>query len=365
MPHERYTLITGGAGFVGSNLADALLEDGERVVIVDDLSREGVGGNLEWLRARHGDRLRVEVADVAEGIDDIALGASRVYHLAAQTAVTTSLEDPARDFDTNLVGTFRLLETLRRAPQPPPLLFTSTNKVYGSLDALPVVRTAEGYRFTAGVTGISESHPLDLHSPYGCSKGGAELYVRDYGRVFDLPTVVFRMSCVYGSRQLGTEDQGWVAHFASSLAQGNPVTIFGDGYQVRDLLWVGDLVRAMRIAMGAAQTFRGEVFNIGGGSGNAVSVRTVVQTLSDMLGRPPEITFAPWRAADQRVYVSDLAHAERRLGWQPEMGWRAGLEQLLEWFREGNPSPSSRDRGATDRQELEAEVLPLGPEVAR
>jgi CDP-paratose 2-epimerase len=354
----KYTLITGGAGFVGSNLADALLSDGEAVVVVDDLSREGARHNLDWLRARHGERLGVEVADVARGIDGLVAGAARVYHLAAQVAVTTSTVDPARDFDINLLGTFRLLEAVRRAPRPPALLFASTNKVYGELTDIPVTRERDGYRFAHGREGISEARRLDFHSPYGCSKGAADQYVRDYARSFGLPTVVFRMSCVYGTRQFGTEDQGWVAHFARALLADAPITVFGDGHQVRDLLWVGDLVVALRTAMEDAHHLKGEVFNIGGGVANAASVRQVIARLASLLRREPQISFAPWRAGDQRVYVSDVAHAERRLGWRPRVAWEEGVERLLDWLREA-PLPEHAARHAPSHPPLPLVTNPL------
>ncbi len=232
---RRPTLITGGAGFVGSNLADALLQDGERVIIADNFSRAGVSLNAEWLGERHGKRCRIEVADVRDRdhVKALVAEAGQVFHLAAQVAVTTSVDDPVHDLETNLLGTFHILEAARALPTPPPLLFTSTNKVYGGLEEAPVYLDGDMYRFVERHAGIGEDAALDFHSPYGCSKGAADQYVRDYARIYGLRTVVFRMSCVYGTRQFGTEDQGWVAHFARSLLAGEPVTIYGDGCQVR------------------------------------------------------------------------------------------------------------------------------------
>jgi CDP-paratose 2-epimerase len=330
-------LITGGAGFIGSNLADALMRDGERVIIADNFSRDGVRSNVAWLQSRHPDLLRVEQLDVADadGVRALVRQSRQVFHLAAQVAVTTSLVDPALDLRTNVIGTFNVLEAVRTMPDPPAVLFTSTNKVYGGMDEVPVARSRGAYRYGDGRSGISEAQPLDFHSPYGCSKGAADQYVHDYARIFGLPTVVFRMSCIYGTRQFGTEDQGWVAHFARAIRRRQPLTIFGDGYQVRDILWVEDLVRAMRLAMGRMDSIAGEVFNIGGGAGNAVSVRTVIQRLQEIIGVETPSVFADWRPGDQKIYVSDTSRAEALLGWRPEVGWQSGLERLAAWLEEG------------------------------
>jgi CDP-paratose 2-epimerase len=333
-----YTLITGGAGFVGSNIANALLCDGEHVVVADSLARPGSVKNLQWLRQQHGDRVRVEIVDVrnAKRVAALVGGARRVYHLAAQVAVTSSIDDPGADFETNLVGTFNVLEAARQAADPPPVLFTSTNKVYGGLDDLPVVCREDAYRFGDGRAGIDEAQPLDFHSPYGCSKGAADQYVRDYARVYGVPTVVFRMSCIYGTRQFGTEDQGWVAHFARSILAGEPITVFGDGCQVRDVLWIDDLVDAMRAAMARVERGPGGVYNIGGGGRNAVSVRGVIERLTGIIGTRVDVRSAPWRPGDQRVYVSDTARAEADLGWRPVTGWEEGLERLVAWLRDAD-----------------------------
>jgi len=333
---QRPTLITGGAGFVGSNLADMLLGTGEAVVVVDNLARPGVASNLGWLRERHGDRLRFEPVDVrdARRLEPLVREAGRVYHLAAQVAVTASINDPAADFSTNLVGTFNLLEAARRAPVPPPVLYTSTNKVYGSLASLAVERAEDGYRWADGRAAIDEDQPLDFHSPYGCSKGAADQYVHDYARVYGMRTGVFRMSCIYGTRQFGTEDQGWVAHFARSLLEGRPITIFGDGYQVRDILWIGDLIDAMRAAMGRLERGGSSVYNVGGGPDSAVTIRGVIERLEEIIGRRAEVVCAPWRPGDQRVFISDISRAQADLGWYPQVQWRDGLARLVEWLAE-------------------------------
>jgi CDP-paratose 2-epimerase len=335
---EEYTLITGGAGFVGCNLADALLADGEPVVVADNLSRAGVQHNARWLRETHGDRVRIEKVDVrdADRIRALVQGAKQVFHLAAQVAVTTSLEDPALDMETNVIGTFNVLEAARSMRIPPPVLFTSTNKVYGGMEEVRTELHGDAYRYADGRRGVSEAAPLDFHSPYGCSKGAADQYVRDYARIFGLPTVVFRMSCIYGTRQFGTEDQGWVAHFARSILGGEPITVYGDGCQVRDVLWVEDLVRAMREAMARIDSVSGEVFNVGGGAGNAVSVRGVIDRLREIAGSEVPVHMADWRPGDQRVYVSDTAKLERALGWKQTVGWEAGLERLVGWLRDAD-----------------------------
>jgi len=354
----EYTLITGGAGFIGSNLADALLAEGERVVIADSFVRDGVRANARWLADRHGARVRIETVDVrdAERIGKLVAGARRVFHLAAQVAVTTSVTDPADDLRINLLGTFNILEAARRQSTPPPILFTSTNKVYGALDHLAVERNGAGYRFSDAVQGVAEDAPLDFYSPYGCSKGAADQYVRDYARIYGVPTVVFRMSCIYGTRQFGTEDQGWVAHFARSLLAGQPITVYGDGYQVRDVLWIGDLVAAMQRAMAQIDAVHGQVFNIGGGPQNAVSVRGVIERLMEITGQRIPVTVAPWRPGDQRVYVSDTSKAERVLGWRPETPWETGLERLVEWLDSANLTTPVAPPPAPDAADVEPVV---------
>jgi CDP-paratose 2-epimerase len=349
-----HILVTGGAGFVGSNLADALLRDGERVIVADNFSRDGVRMNAAWLKRRHGDRVRIETVDVRDGarIASLVRESKFVFHLAAQVAVTTSLLDPAGDLETNIIGTFNVLEAARAMLNPPGVLFTSTNKVYGELEEVAVRLDGDRYVYADGRLGIGEDARLDFHSPYGCSKGAADQYVHDYSRIYGLPTVVFRMSCIYGTRQFGTEDQGWVAHFGRAMLRGEPLTIYGDGCQVRDILWIDDLVHAMRLAMGRLDTVAGEVFNVGGGHRNAVSVRGVIDRLREITGADAGVACAEWRPGDQRVYVSDTSRLERILDWRPETGWQEGLEKLAGWLHEANLDTALVPRGLVAEPEL-------------
>jgi CDP-paratose 2-epimerase len=307
---DRPVLITGGAGFIGCNVAHRLLAAGHRVMLYDTLARSGVEQNVAWLRETHGDRVEAVIADVrdADSLRRAVARASRVFHFAAQVAVTTSLEDPLDDFGVNVGGTLRLLEALRGTRTP--LLFTSTNKVYGSLVGVPLHP-------------VSEDRPLDFCTPYGCSKGAADQYVLDYAHSFGLPTVVFRMSCIYGPHQHGNEDQGWVAHFVLQALRGGRITIYGDGKQVRDVLYVDDLVDAMLGAIGRD----GEVFNVGGGPENAVSLLELLALIG-----VKDVDFEPERPGDQRWYVSDTTKLQRTIGWRPRVGVADGVAALQDWL---------------------------------
>ncbi len=335
----RPVLITGGAGFIGSNLAHRLLQSGERVILFDDLSRPMVARNAEWLRRSHGDRVELCEADVrdATSITEACRGVSLVVHLAAQVAVTTSLRSPLDDFEINARGTLNVLEALRRQPAPPPLIFTSTNKVYGALPDVAlreVGRRCEPTDARLLAHGISEARPLDFHSPYGCSKGAADQYVLDYARTFGLSAIALRMSCIYGLRQLGNEEQGWVAHFAIQARKGAPITIYGDGLQVRDVLFADDLVGAILVARAAMPRLRGTAFNLGGGPAHTVSLLELVDLLQEIGGRVPEIRFAPARPGDQRWYVSDLQRFKDATGWTPHVGIREGVTRLCAFLRD-------------------------------
>ena len=334
---EPCIVATGGAGFVGANLVDRLAADGERVLVYDNLARPGVEANAEWLRQRHGARVQIEIADVRDRytLQDAVRRASMVYHFAAQVAVTTSLEDPKTDFEVNVAGTFNLLEALRRRENPPPLVFTSTNKVYGALEDLDLVARASRYAPLDGApeaAGIAETQPLAFCSPYGCAKGAADQYVLDFGRIYGLPTTVFRMSCIYGPRQLGSEDQGWIAHFLRAARDGLPITIYGDGRQVRDLLYVDDLVEALLLARARIGDLRGRPFNMGGGPSNAMSLLEVLRLIEELGGEPPRVQFRPLRAADQLWYVSDTRAFRARTGWSPRVDAGTGIRRLWQWL---------------------------------
>jgi CDP-paratose 2-epimerase len=331
------TLVTGGAGFIGTNLTDFLVEEGHRVRIYDSLVRRGVERNLRWLEGKHSRAVEVVIADLRDrgAIAKAVAGAEAVFHCAAQVAVTTSVEDPVDDFGTNVEGTVTLLEQLRRLEDPPPLVFTSTNKVYGSLDGLPLERN--GTRWEPAdpdlrALGINERRPLDFRTPYGCSKGAADQYVLDYARTYGLPAIVFRMSCVYGQHQHGTEDQGWVAHFLLRALANEPITIYGDGAQVRDLLHVSDLAPALLLARDNAQRLAATPFNVGGGPANALSVLEVVELIAELQGEEPDLRFAEERIGDQRYYVSDTRRFTSATGWRPQTTPQEGIEQLHAWL---------------------------------
>jgi CDP-paratose 2-epimerase len=332
-------LITGGAGFIGTNLADRLLASGRSVIVFDNLARPGVDQNLRWLCDRHGNRVHIEVADVRDryALRRAVRSVKQVYHFAAQVAVTTSLTDPVLDFEVNACGTLNLLEALRTLHHPPPLVFTSTNKVYG--DLLDVSLAKNGMRYEPEDLlirrhGINENRPLDFHSPYGCSKGTADQYIMDYTRTFPIPMVVFRMSCIYGPHQFGTEDQGWVAHFLIRAIEGQPITLYGDGMQVRDILCVDDLLEALLIAQVHMPKLSGQAFNIGGGPSQAISLLELIDLIAELHGESPAIDFADWRPGDQRYYVSDTRKFRAATGWAPHVGVHQGVKLLYQWLLE-------------------------------
>jgi CDP-paratose 2-epimerase len=331
-------LITGGAGFIATNVADRLLRQGYRVRLFDNLSRAGVEDNVQWLRAQHKGRVEFRFGDVRDSvaIRSALVDVRRVFHFAAQVAVTTSLVDPFLDFDVNARGTLNLLEAIRAVDDRPSLLFTSTNKVYGHLDDVELRQKDRRYEPDIALArrGISEERPLDFHSPYGCSKGAAEQYVLDYARTFHLPAVVFRMSCIYGPHQFGTEDQGWVAHFLIQALKGRPVTLYGDGLQVRDILFVEDLVDAMLLAHANIDALAGEGFNIGGGPTNTISLLELLELIETITGDAPAHTIEPWRTADQRYYVSDTTKFSAATGWRPRTSVVDGVSRLASWLEE-------------------------------
>jgi CDP-paratose 2-epimerase len=333
-------LITGGAGFIGCNLAEASIRAGHQVTIFDNLSRQGSQANLEWLRASFGDSFAFVGGDIRDypAILAASAGQEAFYHLAAQTAVTTSVTDPRPDFEINALGTFNVLEAARHAGHDPIFIYSSTNKVYGGMEDAPATELVTRYVLGDYPNGVSEERPLDFHSPYGCSKGAADQYVRDYARIYGLRSVVFRQSCIYGQRQMGVEDQGWVAWFVIATVTGKLITIYGNGKQVRDLLHVDDLVRAFQMATEQIDVTKGQVYNLGGGPANTLSIWAEFgPLLKDLTGREMvPAAWRDWRPGDQPVFVADVSKARREFGWAPQVSVRDGIARLVEWVK-ANP----------------------------
>jgi CDP-paratose 2-epimerase len=335
--NQRPVLITGGCGFVGSNLANALAERGHRVIALDNLGREGARENAHWLKDRHGDGVEIGRGDVRDFdmVCSLTAQASAVLHLAGQVAVTSSLQTPAEDFEINARGTLNVLEAVRTRNPGAPVVFASTNKVYGKvLDQHQVTRDRLRYvpNDASYATGVAERQALDFHSPYGCSKGAADQYVRDYARVFGLRTAVMRMSCIYGPRQFGTEDQGWIAHFFLQALRGKEITIYGDGFQVRDALHINDAVAAWLAVLARVRPGQGEIFNLGGGPDNSVSLRELLGFMSEMDRHPCELSFQDWRPGDQPWYVSNTIRLAEKTGWVPRVPLQQGLKSLDAWL---------------------------------
>jgi len=329
------TVLTGGAGFIGSNTAAYLLKEGHEVVVIDDLSRPGSETNLAWLFEMDPDLgfYQVDVRDYAafrhalDQINQIDI----LFHFAAQVAVTTSVQDPRLDFTVNALGTFNMLEAVRNLNLDPVILFSSTNKVYGALESLGVVEEETRYRYQDLEKGVPETTPLDFYSPYGCSKGAADQYVHDYSRIYGKKTIVFRNSCIYGPRQFGVEDQGWLAWFIIAALKGKELSIYGDGKQVRDILHVSDLIRAMMAACKNESAY-GRVFNMGGGPENSISVwKEFSPVLEKLLGKKLDVTYGPWRPGDQKIYISDTSRAREELDWKPEFSVHDGIKDLYQW----------------------------------
>ncbi len=344
---KRPVLITGGCGFIGTNLAHRYLSNGQRVILFDNLSRPGAEKNLKWLRETHGNAFDVEINDVRNprALRGVIRNVSKVFHFAAQVAVTTSLSNPIEDFEVNARGTLNVLEAIRDLNIRPSLVFTSSNKVYG--DLAEVRLNGRGDRYTpvdrlVCQHGFSENQPLHFHSPYGCSKGAGGQYVLDYARTFGVPAAVFHMSCIYGPHQFGNEDQGWVAHFLIRAMEGHPITIYGNGKQVRDILFVEDLVDALLLAQKNISRLSGQSFNIGGGTQNTVSLLELLQNMERLCGRLPDLKFEPTRAADQLYYVSDIRKFFGATGWWPKVAAMEGIQRLYAWLAENHTSPTLR-----------------------
>jgi CDP-paratose 2-epimerase len=361
----RSVLIFGGAGFIGSNWAYRLIRNTDaRVHIFDNLSRAGVRDNLAWLQRTVGNsgRLRTTIGDVRDAalVEQAVHGATEIYHFAAQVAVTTSVDDPRLDYEVNVGGTINILEAARKTGRRPFLLFTSTNKVYGHFVSQGLV--ARAHRYTSSdERGTNESQPLDFCSPYGCSKGAADQYVHDYSRIFGLPTVVFRMSCVAGPHQFGNEDQGWVAHFLFSALQNRAVTIYGDGRQVRDVLYVEDLLRAFESARLHLEKTAGEVYNVGGGIDNSTSLLEIIDEIEHVTGRRLRYSTEGSRPGDQLFYVTDYRKLQQHTGWRPQTDVRATLQNICDWWKENRrlfPEPvPALEIAATRLQEVPGTAL--------
>ncbi|CUS03472.2 CDP-paratose 2-epimerase [Candidatus Promineifilum breve] len=340
--NNQHVFITGGAGFIGCNSADHFLRRGQPVTIYDNLTRRGGRSNLAWLHEQHGgDHLRVIEADIRD-YDQLAGAVAAadpavVIHLAGQVAVTQSVIDPREDFEINALGTFNVLEAVRAHAPGAAVLYASTNKVYGGMEEVGIVQDGRRYAYADFAHGIPESYPLDFHSPYGCSKGAGDQYTRDYARIYGLRTLALRQSCIYGPRQFGVEDQGWVAHFVIATVMGRPIAIYGDGMQVRDVLHIDDLVAAYQAGIDRIDELRGEVLNLGGGPDNTLAIWSEFgPLLEELAGRPIAVNYGPWRPGDQRVFVSDVRRAAERLGWRPTVSPRDGIRRLYDWVA-GNP----------------------------
>lgn len=332
----KQVLITGGAGFIGANVAQYYMARGFRVVIYDALGRKGCIENVEWLQSQpQAQDLQLLVGDIrlpTRALQKEIERSDAVFHLAAQVAVTTSVADPVEDFEVNALGTFKLLELVRTSQGKKPVLFyASTNKVYGGMEDIRIGKGDSRYYYTDFPDGIPEDRVLDFHSPYGCSKGAADQYVRDYVRIYGLETVIFRQSCIYGYRQFGLEDQGWVAWFIIAAVLGRPITIYGDGKQVRDILFIDDLVEAYDRAWQQIDSVKGKIYNIGGGPQNTISLLDLIAILRAEVNQNLSVSYADWRPGDQPVYVSNIHKAYRDFGWKPEVDWKSGIQRLIKW----------------------------------
>ena len=330
-------VVIGGAGFIGCNVADFYLNNNNYVTVFDNFSRKGTLQNLAWLQSKHKDNLAVVQGDVRIDFNKMKATVAKadiVFHFAAQVAVTTSVVDPREDFEINALGTFNVLEAIRQSGNKPVFLYSSTNKVYGGMEHVKIVERNSGYDYETLPMGVAESEQLDFHSPYGCSKGTADQYTIDYSRIYGLRTIVFRQSCIYGYRQFGVEDQGWVAHFTISAMFNRPLTIYGDGKQVRDVLFIDDLVRAYDIAIKRIDVTSGRAYNIGGGPNKKMSLLQLIDYLEKFFGKKLAYTFSDWRPGDQRVFICDIRKAKNEFGWEPTIGVEEGVRHLSDWVKE-------------------------------
>jgi CDP-paratose 2-epimerase len=334
---KRHYFITGGAGFIGSNYVHRLVGRGENVTVYDNLSRAGASRNIAWLEGEFGkEAFRLIVGDLrdADLLAESAREADVIIHLAGQVAVTTSVVNPREDFEINALGTFNALEAARLSDRDPIFIYSSTNKVYGGMEDVEIIEEATRWRYKDLIQGASEDQPLDFHSPYGCSKGTGDQYVRDYARIYGLRSVVFRQSCIYGPRQFGVEDQGWLAWMTIAAVTGRQITIYGDGKQVRDVLHVNDLLDAYDAAIEKIDRAKGEVYNMGGGPRNVMAVWAEFgPILERLLGEKINVVHADWRPGDQRVFYADTSKAKNELGWEPKIDLEEGIEMLFDWVK--------------------------------
>ncbi|MHA1277442.1 MAG: GDP-mannose 4,6-dehydratase [Candidatus Helarchaeota archaeon] len=330
-------LITGGLGFIGTNLTNHLLSHtNDEIVVYDNFSRRNVQKNRAWLEKihRNSSRLKIVKGDVCDykTLQKIVKDVERIYHLAGQVAVTSSMIDPIMDFNTNAQGTLNVLEIARHLETDPSLILTSTNKVYGALEKVSLIETENRYDFSNYKQGISEKAMIDPYNPYGCSKYCADAYCRDYYRTYGVRTIVFRMSCIYGLHQFGTEDQGWIAHFIISSVLNRKITIYGDGKQLRDILYIQDLIDAFELALKHITTTKGEVYNMGGGPKNTISLLELIELLEALLNRKISYDCREWRPGDQKVYYSDITKAKKDFNWIPKISKEDGVKKLFEWI---------------------------------
>jgi CDP-paratose 2-epimerase len=335
---KKTVLITGGAGFIGINTADHYIKKKYNVIILDNLSRKGVEKNLTWLKKIHKNEftfIKYDLKFTSKKLEKIVDGADIIIHLAGQVAVTTSVQNPMDDFMSNALGTMNILEAARKSSKKPIVLYSSTNKVYGDLEELKILETNTRYSFKTLPKGVNEKQPLDFHSPYGCSKGASDQYVRDYARIYGLKTVVFRQSCIYGPHQYGFEDQGWVAWFIIAVLLRKNITIYGNGKQVRDLLYIDDLISAYDLAIKNIKVTSGQVYNLGGGVKNSISVwQEFGPMLQKLFNREIPVKYKKIRPGDQSIFIADTSKAKRDFGWTPKIKLTVGLRRLFTWIQD-------------------------------
>jgi CDP-paratose 2-epimerase len=330
----KKVLITGGCGFIGTNAASFYLKKGCKVIAFDNLSRVGAKQNLNWLKKQKGKFVFVkgDIRNYKKLLETFKkYKPDLVLHLAAQVTMVTSVTNPREDFEVNALGTFNVLEAVRNADKKARLLYSSTNKVMGELLSIPVVEKKKRYEYK-NIKGVNEHYPLDFHGPYGCSKGSGDQYTIDFARIYGLNTVVFRQSGIYGPHQFGIEEQGWLAWFCNALLFDKPVTIFGNGKQVRDVLYIDDLLRAYDAALRNIRKSRGKAYTIGGGPKFSLSIWELFEILEKFSGKKFNYKFDSWRPGDQKIYISDLSSAKKDFKWSPNIPPEKGVKKLYNWI---------------------------------